>query len=214
MDRTWRLDVISDAICPWCWIGKHRMERAIALLEPEGFRFEVHWRPYQLNPDMPPEGVARAAYRAAKFGSLERSRQLDAQVAAAGREVGLQFRHDLMARTPNTIAAHRLIRWGGNAVVEPLFHAYFHAGRDIGDAETLAAIAGEAGLDPAAAASMLAGTEGEAEVRAEEAEFRRVGIDGVPSFALEGHVLFSGAMPEDRMADAFRRAAGILARAA
>jgi predicted DsbA family dithiol-disulfide isomerase len=214
MDRTWRLDVISDAICPWCWIGSRRLERAMALLEPEGFRFAVHWRPYQLNPDMPREGVARDAYRAAKFGSLERSRQLDAQVAAAGREVGLEFRHDRMLRTPNTVAAHRLIRWGGEAVVEPLFRAYFHDGRDIGDAATLAAIAGEAGLDAGEAAAMLAGTEGEAEVLAEDAEFRRIGINGVPSFALEGHVLFSGAMPEERMAAAFRHAATILAKAA
>jgi predicted DsbA family dithiol-disulfide isomerase len=211
-----RIDIVSDAICPWCWIGKRHLEGALARLADEGERFAVHWRPFQLNPDMPRAGVERAAYRAAKFGSAERSRELDAQVAAAGAAAGLEFRFDRQARTPNTVDAHRLIRRAGetggpagqDAVVEALFRAYFQEGRDIGDAGVLAAVASEAGREDAAA--FLASGEGEAEIREEDVGFRRLGISGVPSFALAGHILFSGAMPEGRMAEAFRRALEIL----
>lgn len=212
-----RIDIVSDAICPWCWIGKRNLEAALTTLGAEGQRFEVHWRPFQLNPDMPREGVERDAYRAAKFGSLERSRQLDAQVAEAGAAAGLAFRYDRIRRTPNTLDAHRVIRLAGeggtavqNLVVEALFRAYFHDGRDIGDRTTLADIAGMAGLDAGAVAEALHSDAGEAEVRAEDEGFRRLGLSGVPTFALEGHVLFSGAMPPDRMAEAFRRALAIL----
>ncbi|MBC4015831.1 DsbA family oxidoreductase [Siccirubricoccus deserti] len=212
-----RIDIISDAICPWCWVGKRNLEGALALLAVEGERFEIHWRPFQLNPDMPREGVERASYRAAKFGSAERSAEADARVAAAGQAAGLEFRHALMLRTPNTIDAHRLIRLAGehgpamqDAVVEALFQAYFHNGRDIGSHAVLAEIAGGAGLDAAEAASVLATDAGEAEVRQEDAGFRRAGLSGVPTFALEGHVVFSGAMPPEQMAEAFRRGLAIL----
>ncbi|MBK1660518.1 DsbA family oxidoreductase [Paracraurococcus ruber] len=212
-----RIDVVSDAICPWCWVGKRNLEGALALLAAEGERFEVHWRPFQLNPDMPREGVERDAYRAAKFGSVARSRELDAQVAAAGAAAGVEFRHALMRRTPNTVDAHRLIRWAGehgpaahDAVVERLFRGYFQEGQDIGDRAVLAALAGEAGLSALDAANMLASGQGEAEVVQEDAGFRQLGLSGVPTFALSGHVLFSGAMPTERMADAFRRALAIL----
>lgn len=204
MDQPRRIDVISDAICPWCWIGKRQMERALAMLDQP---FTIHWRPYQLNPDMPVEGVERAAYRAAKFGSVERGRELDANVAQAGRAVGLEFRHDRMLRTPNTIAAHRLIRWAGdrqNDMVEALFQAYFQDGQDIGDHAVLAAIAASIGLE---ATDYLASDEGDAEVRAEDAHFRRIGINGVPSFALDGQVMFSGAYPAEHMAQIFGRRA-------
>lgn len=210
-----RLDVISDAICPWCWIGKRQLARALDALAAEGLTFAVHWRPFQLNPDMPAAGVERAAYRTAKFGSLERSRELDAQVAANGAAVGLEFRLERQARTPNTVAAHRVIRLAGengvqDAVVEALFAAYFRDGRDIGDPTVLAAVAGGAGLDPAVTAVHLASDAGLAEVLEEDRMFRRAGISGVPSFALDGHVLFSGALPAEQMAGAFRRALHIL----
>ena len=212
-----RIDIVSDAICPWCWVGKRNLEGALAILDAEGERFEIHWRPFQLNPDMPREGVVRADYRTRKFGSLARSQELDAQVASAGRAAGVEFRHDRMLRTPNTVDAHRLIRFAGelgaavqDAVVEALFVAYFHDGRDVGDHAVLAAIAGEAGMDSAAAATHLASNAGEAEVLAEDAGFRGAGLSGVPTFALDGHVVFSGAMPADRMADAFRRGLAIL----
>lgn len=211
-----RIDVVSDAVCPWCWIGKRHLGDALARLGDEGERFDVRWRPFQLNPDMPREGVERDAYRTAKFGSLERSRELDAQVAAAGTAAGLEFRLDRQRRTPNTVDAHRLVRRAGeaggaplqDAVAEALFRAYFQDGRDIGDPAVLAEIASGAGL--ADAAAFLASDEGEAAVREEDAGFRRLGISGVPSFALAGHVLFSGAVPAERMAEAFRRALEIL----
>lgn len=212
-----RIDIVSDAICPWCWVGKRNLEGALADLSAEGEAFEVHWRPFQLNPEMPPEGVERDSYRAAKFGSTERGRELDAQVAAAGAAAGVEFRHALMRRTPNTIPAHRLIRLAGeqgwelqNRLVEALFVAYFHDGQDIGQPEVLAAAAASVGLDAAAVSAFLASDDGEAEVRAEEAGFRAGGLSGVPTFALNGHVLFSGAMPADRIAAALRRGLAIL----
>lgn len=207
------LDVISDAICPWCWIGKAHLDAALEELRADGLEFRVRWRPFQLNPDMPEEGVERDAYRAAKFGSLERSRELDAQVAEAGRAAGLGFRHDLMRRTPNTVAAHRVIRAAEEAgvqqaVVDALFRAYFQEGRDIGDAATLDNIAASAGLPGMAA--MLATDAHRDAVLAEDMAARRGGISGVPSFLMDRHLLFSGAMPGPRMAAAFRQAHAIL----
>ena len=191
-------------------MGKRNLEGALALLAEEGERFEVHWRPFQLNPDMPKEGVERDSYRAAKFGSVARSRELDAQVAASGRAAGVEFRHALMLRTPNTVDAHRLIRLAGlqgpavqDAVVEALFVAYFQQGRDIGDRAVLAEIAARRGWTPRRTSD---GDEGTAEVLQEDMGFRRAGLSGVPTFALDGHMVFSGAMPADRMADAFSRA--------
>jgi predicted DsbA family dithiol-disulfide isomerase len=213
------IDVISDAICPWCWIGRAHMVAALAELAQDGLTFRVRWRPFQLNPDMPPEGMPRALYRAQKFGSLERSRELDAQVAEAGRAAGVEFRFELMQRTPNTLAAHRTIRMAGahdsadpglqDRVAEALFRACFHDGRDIGDAATLDAVAGAVGL--AGVADMLASDAHRAEVLAEDSSVRRAGISGVPSFLMDRHLLFSGAMPASRMAQAFREAAAILA---
>src|SRR5277367_5231837 len=140
-----RIDIVSDAICPWCYIGKRQLERALATLEQEGLHFSVHWNPFQLNPDMPKEGVARAAYRAAKFGSAERAREIDARVGGAAEAAGLAFRQDLMLRTPNTIDAHRLIWFAGrqdradlqDAVMEAVFRAYFIEGKDIGETAVL-----------------------------------------------------------------------------
>jgi predicted DsbA family dithiol-disulfide isomerase len=197
-----RIDVISDVICPWCWIGKRQLDLA---LEGRQAAFDIHFRPFQLNPDMPAEGVPRAEYRARKFGSATRGAELDAQVAEVGRSVGLEFRHDLMQRTPNTVKAHRLLAWAAGpkqaALKEALMRAYFAEGQDIGDPAVLAAIAAAEGLD--GAADFLATDALDAEVRAEDLSFRRLGIDGVPSFALEGRVLFSGALPAARMAEAF-----------
>ena len=213
------LDIISDAICPWCWIGKRNLDAALETLAAEGLHFAVRWRPFQLNPDMPAEGVVRAAYRAQKFGSEARGRELDANVAEAGRAVGLTFRHDLMQRTPNTVAAHRVIRMAEaagvqHAVAEALFQGYFQDGRDVGDHATLAELAGRAGLAAEAVAAMLAGEDHRAEVLAEDAEARQGGINGVPSFLMDRHLLFSGAMPASRMADAFRHANTILSERA
>lgn len=210
-----RLEVVSDVICPWCWIGKAQLDRALALLEAEGLTFDLGWLPYQLNPDMPAGGVDRRTYRAEKFGSWERSQELDAQVAEAGRAAGVAFRHDRMARTPNTVEAHRLIRLAGadgvqHATVDRLFRAYFQDGQDIGDRAVLAALGAEAGMAEATLAAFATGDAARAEVVAESRALAQAGISGVPSFLLDRHLLFSGAMPAERMAEGFRRAVAIL----
>jgi predicted DsbA family dithiol-disulfide isomerase len=213
-----RIDVISDVICPWCYIGKRQMERALPMLAAEGIELSVHWHPFQLNPDMPEGGVERAAYRAQKFGSAARARELDENITKAAAAVGLSFRTDLMHRTPNTIEAHRLIWLAAtqgvqDAVVEALFDAYFTKGADIGDRATLTALGTAAGLT--GVETFLAGDAGRREVTEADALARRSGIDGVPSFTMANHVLFSGAVPADTMAEAFGQAWRILsARAA
>jgi predicted DsbA family dithiol-disulfide isomerase len=207
-----RIDVISDAICPWCYIGKRQLERALNLLEEQHkLRFTVAWHPFQLHPEMPVEGVDRAKYRAAKFGSAERSRQMDERITETAAGVGIEFHLDKLTRTPNTVKAHRLIRFAGqkgvqDGVVEALFEAYFCNGADIGDARVLADVGHRGGLDYESVLAMLAGDEGTREVLAGDQMARNCGIQGVPSFALQGHVLFSGAVPAEEMADAFRRA--------
>lgn len=210
-----RLEIVSDAICPWCWIGKAHLDRALAILAEDGLTFEIGWLPYQLNPDMPEGGVDRAAYRAEKFGSLERSAEMDAQVADAGRVAGLTFRHDLMKRTPNTVEAHRLVRLAAptglqHALMGRVFRAYFHDGEDIGDRAVLARLGTEAGLPEETIAAFTAGQAARDEVLMDSASLRQAGINGVPSFLLDRHLLFSGAMPGQRMAEAFRQAIAIL----
>ena len=210
-----RIDVISDAICPWCYIGKRHLERALALLDKQGLHFTVAWHPFQLNPDMPREGVERAQYRLAKFGSAERSRQLDERITETAATVGLEFHLDRLTRTPNTLDAHRLIRLAGqhgvqDGVVEALFEGYFCDGADIGNAEVLTRLGVEGGLERDDITTMLASDAGLKEVAAADRMARNAGIQGVPSFALQGHVLFSGAVPADEMAQAFRRAWEIL----
>ena len=210
-----RIDVISDAICPWCYIGKRHLESALALLAKQGLHFTVAWHPFQLNPDMPREGVDRAHYRLAKFGSAERSRQLDERITETAATVGLEFHLDKLTRTPNTLDAHRLIRLAGqkgaqDGVVEALFEGYFCDGADIGNAEVLTRLGIEGGLESEDIAAMLASDAGLKEVTAADRMARNAGIQGVPSFALQGHVLFSGAVPADEMSKAFRRAWEIL----
>ncbi len=210
-----RIDIVSDAICPWCYIGKRQLERALALLAPEGLHFSVHWNPFQLNPDMPKEGRDRAAYRAMKFGSAERARELDERVASAAAGVDLRLRQDLMLRTPNTLDAHRLIWLAGresvqDAVMEAVFAAYFTQGRDIGDTAVLADCAAVAGMDRALVADFLAGDVAAKEMLAADGAAREAGVSGVPAFFLDGYGLFSGAMPAETMAEALRKGHQIL----
>jgi predicted DsbA family dithiol-disulfide isomerase len=211
---TLTLTVVSDVICPWCWIGKRRLDQALEELgaTDPGLSFSVAFFPFMLNPDMPAEGVERAEYRLAKFGSLERSRELDARVAEAGATAGLAFRHDLMLRTPNTTNAHRLSRFAAEAglqreVMEAMFRSYFQEGRDIGDIATLAAIAAEAGMDGADMAARLASDEAREDVWGEAAAASHAGISGVPTFVLNRHILFSGAQPAETIAGTLRQAA-------
>jgi predicted DsbA family dithiol-disulfide isomerase len=210
-----RIDIVSDAICPWCYIGKRQLERALETLSQEGLHFSVHWNPFQLNPDMPKEGRDRATYRAMKFGSTERAREIDERVAGAAANVGLGFRLDLMLRTPNTLDAHRLIWLAGrenvqDAVMESVFAAYFIQGRDIGDRDVLADCAAQAGMDRAAVADFLAGDTAAQEMLAADGAAREAGVNGVPSFFLDGYGLYSGAMPAETMAEALRKGHHIL----
>jgi predicted DsbA family dithiol-disulfide isomerase len=208
------LDLISDTICPWCYVGKRHLEAALPILVAEGLTFKIRWRPFQLNPDMPKEGRDRRAYRSAKFGSWEKSLALDAQVASAGAADGLQFHHELMAKTPNTLASHILIRLahdiGGatlqDRMIEALFAAYFTLGRDVGDAQVLADIGQAAGIDRAVTFAALEKPANSAGVTEDENLARRIGLNGVPSIVLNGEYLFSGAQPVSTIVTALREA--------
>ena len=213
MSKPVELLVFIDVICPWCYVGKRRMEKALAMLGVAE-RIRVGWLPFELNPDMPKEGIERRLYRMRKFGSWERSQQLDAQLTEVGAEEGLALRYDLIARTPNTFDAHRLM-WractlagGQEPIVEGLFRAYFTQGRDIGDPNVLADIVSETGIGREEAMAFLAGEEGAAEVAQEEEAVRRAGLTGVPAFIIEGRALV-GAQPPETIAAALRNAMGL-----
>ena len=202
------IEVVSDVICPWCYIGKRRLGKAIAALKGE-VSTVIRWLPFQLNPGMPPEGMPRAAYRAAKFGSVERSRELDARVAREGESEGIAFSFDAIKRTPNTVAAHVLVGLAqeqsrGDAVVDALFRAYFEDAQDIGDTETLAAIAQRCGV------SGWPRREGATEVAALEQSMRGLGITAVPTFIVARKFGISGAHPPETLAAAIRETAGKL----
>jgi predicted DsbA family dithiol-disulfide isomerase len=208
---TLTVDVISDVICPWCYIGKRRLEKAIAALQKQR-DVRVRWHPFQLNPHMPKEGMNRKEYRTVKFGSWERSLALDVQVAAAGRAEGILFAHDKIERTPNTLDAHRLI-WLAekegvqDAVVDALFRAYFTEGRDISRTAVLLDVVAEAGLDLKRAETFLNSDEGLAAIRAAEEQARRGGMQGVPYFLINGTLALSGAREPSAFLDAFEQAA-------
>ncbi len=212
------LDIVSDTICPWCYVGKRRLEAGLPILKAEGLTFDVIWRPFQLNPTMPKAGLDRHAYRSAKFGSWEKSQALDAQVAEAGASTGLVFRHDLMAKTPNTVASHALIRLahetGGSAmqdrVVEALFSAYFTQGLDVGDPAVLADLAEGVGIERGRASAFLSDPASFDAVIDDETLARGLGLNGVPSFILGGNYLFSGALPTSAMVRALREASAKL----
>jgi predicted DsbA family dithiol-disulfide isomerase len=210
-----RIDIVSDAICPWCYIGKRNLEQALATLADEGLEFQVHWNPFQLNPDMPKEGRDRAAYRAWKFGSVEKAAALDQRITEAATGAGLAFRTDLMTRTPNTIDAHRLIWLAGqngvqDAAMEAVFRSYFLEGRDIGDHAVLADCGVEAGLPHQTVLNFLESDLAAREMRAADQAAREADVSGVPSFFLDGYSLFSGAMPPEKIASALRRGHEIL----
>jgi len=199
---TLAVDVISDVICPWCYVGKRRLEKAIA-----GFDVKVRWLPFQLNPRMPREGISRKEYRTAKFGSWERSLELDANMVAVGEAEGILFAFEKIERTPNTLDAHRLI-WLADkqdvqdAVVEGLFRAYFTEGRDIGRRQTLLDVVAEAGLELGEA--ILNSDEELEGIKAAQ----RFGVDGVPFFIINDKLTLAGAQPSDVFIAAFNRALG------
>jgi predicted DsbA family dithiol-disulfide isomerase len=206
-----QLTIVSDVICPWCFVAKKNLEKALELVGTD-FAVNITWRPFELNPGMPKEGLTRREYRSKKFGSWEQSQSLDAQVASAGKLAGITFHHDLMERTPNTFNAHRLIWLAGeegvqDAIVEALFRAYFVEGRDVGDTKVLAEIAKQARLSDTLVAAFLEGNAGTDEVRLEAETAKMGGISGVPTFILDGEELFSGAMKPEHMAARLREAA-------
>jgi predicted DsbA family dithiol-disulfide isomerase len=194
-----KVEVASDVVCPWCYIGKRRLEKALTAVKGE-IQAEIRWLPFQLNPDMPKEGMPRAKYRKAKFGSLERSRALDARVIAEGKSEGIDFAFERIQRTPNTLAAHRLIALAENqsAVVDALFKAYFEEAKDIGEPEVLA--------DIAAKCTVKGWPEQARDVSELEERVRELGISAVPTFIFDRKLGVSGAYPPESLAEAMRQA--------
>ena len=209
-EYTIQIEIYSDVVCPWCFIGKRWLEQA---LETVGYaqQTDIAWRPFQLNPTMPKEGMDRRDYLDAKFGGAEARRAIQERVAKAGEANGIVFAFDRIERTPNTFDAHRL-HWIAQRqgkhddLVEALFYAYFTEGRDIGDDQTLVDVATETGLDREAVARFLASDQGIEDVRAEEAAGHRLGIRGVPYFVVNGTYGISGAQPPDRFVSVLRNA--------
>jgi predicted DsbA family dithiol-disulfide isomerase len=204
------IDVISDVICPWCYIGKKRLEKAIVAFECQ-HEIRVRWHPFQLNPTMPKEGTSRKEYRIRKFGSWERSLELDAKVLAIGAAEDIQFAFDRIERTPNTVDAHRLIWLAGqqgcqDPVVESLFRAYFTEGRDISNRQTLIDVVGATGLDRQLAVSTLNSQEGMDAIKEAEEMSLRHQVSGVPFFIINNETTLSGAQPPASFLDALMAA--------
>jgi predicted DsbA family dithiol-disulfide isomerase len=202
------IDVFSDVVCPWCFIGKRRLEKAIALA-PD-ISVEVHWRAYFLNPWVPREGMSRADYLKTKFGSVERYAAIAQRVAAAASSEGLIYAADKIARQPNTLDCHRLIRWAGQDraanMKQRLMDLYFTEGADLSDREVLVRAAVDCGIDEGVR-ERLAGDADVAQVEAEAQAAKNAGIDGVPCFIFGGVLAVSGAQAPEYLADAMRRAA-------
>lgn len=195
------LDIFSDPICPWCYIGKTRLDRAIAKHVAEGgvSPFLIRWRPFQLNPDMPAEGMDRKTYLERKFGGPEGAQRVYGHIEQTARGDGLEIDFAKITKTPNTIDAHRLIRWAEveglqGPVVDALFDRYFVQGADISSHETLLAIAEEAGLDRSVIAQLLAGDSDREAIVQEDIAAREAGLSGVPSFIINGKHLIPGAV--------------------
>jgi len=212
-----QIDIVSDTVCPWCFIGKRRIERAMAL-RPD-VTFEVFWRPYRLDPTIPREGVDRRAYLKAKFGDTPRSSAMRDAIRSEGAGEGIEFAFDRIAKSPNTLDSHRLVRWSASAgvqdqVVERLFRAYFIEGKDIGDAAVLAAVAADAGMDGELVASLLGSDADLESVEREAGLANEMGITGVPTFIFDSKLMISGAREAEllaRVIDKAREAASVSA---
>ena len=205
-----QIDIVSDTICPWCHIGRKRLQRALAS-RPD-LPVTIHWHPFQLAPDLPREGVDRKEYLQKKFGGAERVRHIYDNIREAGAEDGIDFRFDRIARTPNTFDSHRLILWAGGAgcqdeVVGILFRLYFEDGADIGDPEVLAGAAAEAGMDADVVRQLLAGDSDREIVEAEIEVAHRLRVNGVPSFIIDEKYMISGAQDPEALAGLLDRIA-------
>lgn len=208
------IDVVSDVVCPWCYLGKRRLEAAVA---EAGVPVAIRWRPFQLDPTVPPAGLDRAAYMLGKFGDQAKVDAAHVRLAEAGAALGLDLAFDRITRAPNTLDAHRLIRWAAaatepgaagrqDAVVEALFRAYFTEGRDIGDRKVLIAVAVAAGLDATLIHRLLASGTDEADTRAEIASAVRLGVSGVPFFIFAGRYALPGAQEPQVLAGVIAKA--------
>ena len=203
------VDIVSDTICPWCYIGKRRFERALDLSGRNDVA--IAWRPFQLNPDMPGEGMTRDDYVRAKFGGGDRPRQIYQAIAESGREAGIEFQFSKIKHTPNTVLSHRLVHWGSknekqDEIVDHLFRAYFEQGLDIGDLEILVEVARRSGVDETVARLYLGSDEGRQEVVASDVYARRLGINGVPCFIVNRKYAVSGAQPPSAFVEVFNLA--------
>jgi len=201
-----QIDVISDTVCPWCYIGKRRLEKAMAM-RPD-LEFNITWRAYQLNPQMPSEGKDRDEHYQAKFGSPEKTAQITKTIADVGREDDLDLAFDKIERMPNTLASHRLVRWAGSAgcqdeVVEGLFKAYFTEGRDVGDVGVLAEVASEAGMDADLVRDLLNSDADENLIKEEDALARQMGVTGVPCFIFDQKFPLVGAQEPEAFLQIF-----------
>ena len=193
-----KLDILSDPVCPWCMIGKARLDRALEARPNHPFAIE--WHPFQLNPDMPAGGMDRAAYLEAKFGGRMEAATVYARIDEAARDSGIEIDWAAIPRIPNTLDAHRLIHWAGvegrqTPVVAALFRAYWKEGRDIGDRDVLADIADEAGMDAAVTRRLLATDADAADIRARDSHARERGVTGVPTFIVANQHVVPGAQP-------------------
>ncbi|TGU86958.1 DsbA family protein [Mesorhizobium sp. M00.F.Ca.ET.151.01.1.1] len=211
------VDVVSDVVCPWCFIGQKRLDKAVAAAG----NVEVHirWRPFQLDPTIPPQGKDRHEYMLAKFGSDERIREIHARIEPLGEAEGISFAFDAIKVAPNTLDAHRLIRWAGaagedvqNRLVRRLFQLNFEEGANIGDHTVLVEAAREAGMDASVVETLLPSDADVEAVRTEFATASRMGITGVPCFLIEGKYAVMGAQDADTLADAIRQVAAAKAR--
>ena len=207
-DNSITVDVVSDAVCPWCFIGQKRLDKAIAAAGD--IKVHVRWRPFQLDPTIPKEGIPRRTYLERKFGSLEKIAQLHAPLIEIGKAEGIPFAFDKITRSPNTLDAHRLIRWAHeagkqNEMVSRLFALYFTEGGDIGNREVLLKAAIEVGLDGALVAQLLA-TEADLDpVIAEINGAGKMGITGVPTFIFASRFAISGAHPSETLKKAIQQ---------
>jgi predicted DsbA family dithiol-disulfide isomerase len=203
------IDVVSDVICPWCFLGKRRLDKAIGLLS--GIKVEVNWRPFFLDPTIPKEGMSRRTYMESKFGA-ERHKTIHDPLIAAGKEDGVPYEIDRITRTPNSMDAHRIIRWSHiqgkqHDVTERLFMAYWNAGLDVGDHAVLLKIAGDAGMDKADVSEKLENGADVDAINAEVSHAYRMGVTGVPCFIFAQKQGLMGAQPAEQLAEMISRLA-------
>ena len=215
-DEILTIDIVSDVVCPWCYLGEKRLEEALG---EEAGPVAVRWRPYQLDPTIPAAGLDRAEYMEKKFGKSGRLQSAHDNLTRLGAEVGLPFAFDRIKRSPNTFDAHRLIRWAGSAgaqekVVDRLFKAYFVDGRDIGDRAVLLEIAGECGLDAKLVEELLADGADADLVKQEIEQAQAMGVSGVPFFIFAGRIGVPGAQEPSVLRQAMAQARAAMAESA